>query len=109
MAKAPTTMSYEPHFHTPVTSISNTGAYTQLYPSGDGPGGARLVGISGSNDFNLQVNDDGLGNELFCESSSQGPFWIFVDSMDRIWVKGGSTAVNITCISYHVNQAAPVH
>lgn len=102
-------MSYEPHFHTPVTSISNTGTYTQLYPSGDGPTGPRLVGISGSTDFNLQVNADGLGNELFCESSSQGPFWIYVDSMDRIWCKGISASVNVTVISYHVNQAAPIH
>jgi hypothetical protein len=104
-------MSYEPHFHTPVGSVANTEPYTQLYPSGDGPGGPRLVAISGSTDFYLRLSDDGTGNELFCESSSQGPFYIYVDSMDRIWCKSASStsSVNMSCISYNLNQAAPVH
>lgn len=108
MAKeANTTMSYEPYIHTPVASIGTS--LTQLFPSGDGPGGARLVGLSANNDFDLVLSADGTGNRVFVESTSQGPFWVYVDDMTRIWVKATSGTINMFSMSYHVNQAAPVH
>lgn len=100
-------MSYEPHIHTPVGSIGTSA--TQLYPSGDGPSGARLVGLSANNDFDLILSENGTGNRVFVESTAQGPFWVYVDSMDRIWVKATSGTINMFVMSYHVNQAAPVH
>jgi hypothetical protein len=97
--------NWEPHIHTTVIGVGTS--LTQLYPSGDGPTGPRIFGIACSGDFYLNLSDDGTGNPLFVEQSSQGPFWICADDISRIWVRTTSGTLNFMVISYHPNSVFP--
>ena len=97
--------NWEPHLHTTVLAVGTS--LTRLYPSGDGPTGPRIFGVSASGDFFINLSDDGTGNQVFIEQSSQGPFWICANDISRIWVKSTTGTLNFMVLSYHPNSTFP--
>jgi len=97
--------NWEPYMHTAVQGVPTT--LTQLYPSGDGPSGPRIFGITANNDFFINLSDDGSGPHIYIEASGQGPFWICADDVTRLWVKANGGTMNFMVISYGPNQVFP--